>query len=109
MFGIAVALLVGAAEFLLHVTEFDVYGLSPLTPGVKTILENKDYVSAQNRLLHFNNDIARSTYNIAIFLVFGGLLFIIWPDNNWIAVVVFVVGIAVEVIQVKRTKTHKLK
>jgi hypothetical protein len=112
LFGIAVALLVGAAEFLIRALGFDVYGLSPLTPGVKlvegkTIFDDTDYVSEQNRLLQRNYGIARSLYNIAIFLVFGGLLFSIWPYKNWIAAIVFVAGIIVEVTQVSSTRnTH---
>jgi hypothetical protein len=47
-------------------------------------------------------------YNIAIFLVFAGLLTAIWPFNNWIAVIIAAAGVIVEVTQVNRTKRQIL-
>jgi hypothetical protein len=104
LFGIAAGLFVGASEFLLHATGFDVYVLPEryYTKYQKTF-EHTDYLKQQNKSLHDNYRFAKLFYNAGIFLVFIGLFFAIRPYNLWIATIVTVFGLVVELIQVVRT------
>jgi hypothetical protein len=103
LFGISAGLLIGAEEFLVHAIEFDVYAL-PQSLSVawqKALHEKFDKnVETQTEALYKNAGLARTLYNVAIFLVFIGLGFAIAPYSILIAIIVAGVGLLIEIIQI---------
>ncbi len=104
LFGISAGLLVGAEEFLLHATEFDVYALPERYFQLYKNVINDDKkfaenVETQTKALHNNATLARRFYNVAIILVFIGLGFAIAPYSIVIAIIVAGIGLSMELIQ----------
>lgn len=102
-FGLATSLFIVASEFFLHAKNFDVFDLTPeyrnwLTKGFPT--ENWDNVWIEStKKARLNESYGRWCYNFAIFLMFIGLFFAIFPYNYVIASVVSAIGLFFEVWQ----------
>lgn len=108
LFGISAALFISATELFLLAKEFDVFSIpSPYLRLLKADCEQKkenwaDFEDEQTQHCRHNERLGRRCYNIAIFIIFGGLLFAIAPYNLPIAVLVSVIGILLESWQLLR-------
>lgn len=116
LFGISTGLFIGATEFFLHAKEFDVFSIpEPYRQRLKEHceLEKEDWTEFEDeetKLCRKNEQTGRRFYNVAIFIIFGGLLFAIAPYNLLIAILVSGFGILLESWQIKlRPKSIRKK
>lgn len=113
-FGISTGLFICAAELFLYAKEFDVFGIpEPYRKLLKDDckLEKKEWAEfedEQTERCRQNERLGRRCYNSAIFIVFGGLFFAIAPYNLLIAFLVSIIGIALELFQLKNELVSKL-
>lgn len=102
LFGFSAGLFIGAAELLLHAKEFDVFSIPE--QYLKLLkedceLKKKDWAEfedEQTKVCRHNEQLGRRCYNVAIFIIFGGLFFAIAPYNLPIAAMVSGIGIVLE-------------
>jgi hypothetical protein len=102
-FGLATSLFIVASEFFLHSKSFDVFDLPVeyrewLIRGFLDENWNNIWVESTKKA-RINESYARWCYNFAIFPLFLGLFFAIFPYNALIAVVVSFVGLFFEILQ----------
>jgi len=107
-FGISTGLFICSAELFLHAKEFDVYDI----PEEYRKLLREDFQEKKKDWDKFEEESTESCrhserygrycYNIAIFTVFIGLLFVIVPYNLVIAIIVSCLGILLETWQTLR-------
>jgi hypothetical protein len=102
-FGLTTVLFIAAAEFFLHAKNFDIFDLTSeyrdwLTKGLPKENWNNIWIESTKKA-RLNESYARWCYNIAIFLMFVGLLFAIFPYSYLIAIVVSSIGLLFEIWQ----------
>jgi len=108
LFGVSAGLFICAAELFLYAKEFDVFSIpDPYRKLLKEDCEQKkkdwaDFEDKQTAQCRRNERLGRRCYNSAIFVVFGGLFFVIAPYNLLIALVVSGLGILLELWQISR-------
>jgi hypothetical protein len=108
LFGISAGLFISATELFLHAKESDVFSIPE--PYLKLLRENcqlkkKDWAEfedEQTERCRHNEQLGRRCYNVAIFIIFGGLFFAIAPYNLPIATLVSGIGIILESWQLLR-------
>jgi hypothetical protein len=108
LFGISTGLFICSAELFLHAKEYDVFSIPE--PYRKLLKEDKEqrkedwaeFEDEQTKQCRRSERLGRYCYNIAIFLIFIGLLFVIAPYNIAIAIIVSGLGILLEIWQVVR-------
>jgi hypothetical protein len=116
-FGLVTSLFVVSSEFFLHAKTFDIFDLSTeyrewLMKGLPDENWNNIWIESTKKA-RLNEAYGRWCYNVAIFLMFIGLFFAIFPYNYVIAIVVSAIGLFFEIwqfgIQVysKRSKNSK--
>jgi hypothetical protein len=102
-FGLNTSLFIVASEFFLHAKNFDVFDLTAeyrdwLTKGLPNENWDKIWVESTKKA-RINEGYGRWCYNIAIFLMFIGLFFAIFPYNYVVAIVVSTIGLFFEIWQ----------
>jgi uncharacterized membrane protein len=108
LFGMSTGLFICAAELFLYAKEFDVFSISESYRKLlreDCELKKKDWAEFENEQTEKcrrNEKLGRVCYNVAIFVMFGGLFFAITPYDLLIAVIVFVLGIMLESWQIFR-------
>ena len=108
LFGVSTGLFISAAELFLHAKEFDVFSIPE--PYLKLLREDceekkKDWTEfedEQTKLCRHNERLGRRCYNVAIFIIFGGLFFATAPCSLPIASLVSGFGIIIESWQLLR-------
>lgn len=108
LFGISAGLFISATELFLHAKGFDVFGIPE--PYLKLLkedceLKKKDWTEfedEQTRHCRHNEQLGRRCYNVAIFIIFGGLFFAIAPYSLPIASLVSGFGMMLESWQLLR-------
>jgi hypothetical protein len=104
-FGLSTSLFIVASEFFLHAKSFDVFDLTVeyrdwLTGGLPNENWGEIWIESTKKA-RLNESYARWCYNFAIFLMFIGLFFAIFPYNYAIAIVVSCIGLFFEIWQFK--------
>jgi len=108
MFGISTAFFITSAELFLHAKEFDVFSIpEPYRKLLKEDCEQRkedwaEFEDKQTKQCKQSERLGRYCYNIAIFMIFIGLLFVIAPYNITIAIIVSGIGMLLEIWQVAR-------
>ena len=101
--GITAVLFISSAELLLQGKAHDIFGCpNEYFEWLKTIYDEDQLArikTAANDELTQNYELAKKFYNSAIILLYFGLLFLISPYNQIIAIIVFLVGFGFEVWQ----------
>ena len=102
-FGLASSLFIVASEFFLHAKSFDVFDLTTeyrdwLTMGLPNENWNNVWIESTKKA-RLNESYGRWCYNFAIFLMFIGLFFAIFPYNSVIAILVSAIGLFFEIWQ----------
>lgn len=102
-FGLTTTLFIVASEFFLHSKSFDIFNLTTeyrdwLTKGFPNENWSEIWVDSTKKARN-NECYGRWCYNFAIFLMFIGLFFAIFPYNYVIAVIVSAIGLFFEVWQ----------
>ena len=105
-FGIATGLFVSASEFFLHAKNFDVFDLTEeYRNWVQSGFSEKNWDEIwkdSTKMMRVNESYGRHCYNSAIFMLFIGLFFAIAPYNIFIAFVVSIFGILLELWQFRK-------
>jgi hypothetical protein len=95
--GVSAVVFIAAAEFLTTAKQYNIWSLpaeyQKQLPNWKDIQEE-----APRNMLRYEER-GRFCYNLALFLMFFAFLFVIWPYNWVIAVIVFALGVGLEVFQ----------
>jgi hypothetical protein len=111
-FGLATSLFIVASEYFLHAKNFDVFELTEeyrdwLMSGFPNENWDNKWIESTEKL-RINEFYGRWCYNSAIFLLFIGLFFAIFPYNYFIAAIVSSVGLILEILQFG-TQVHKVQ
>jgi hypothetical protein len=108
LFGLSTGLLVSSTELFLLAKEFDIFSVPEAY--LKLLKEDCDerrkdwatFESKQTQSCRHNERLGRKCYNVAIFIIFGGLFFAIAPYSLPIAGIVSGSGILLESYQLAR-------
>jgi hypothetical protein len=109
--GVSAVVFIAAAEFLVTAKQYNIWALP--AEYEKQLIEQlpnwKDIQKeALRNMLHYEER-GRLCYNLALFLLFFAFLFVIWPYNWVIAVIVFALGIGLEVFQMAAGRWGRLR
>lgn len=103
-FGLSTGLFVAASELFLSAKTYDIYNIPEKyldkIEQDKTI--DKDW--KKKHINHSRKDFkhGRQCFNTAVFILFGGIFFTVTPYNFYIALIVSIFGIALEIWQMFR-------
>jgi hypothetical protein len=109
-FGVAASLLIEASQYFLHAKEYDVFSIPQrYTELLKDDCSMRkkdwnDFEDEQTSLCKTKEVFGRRLYNYAIFAMFFGLFFTIFPYNIPIAFIVSGLGIVFEIEQMYHQK-----
>ena len=110
-FGISTVLFVSASEFFLHSKNYDVFELSEeYRDWLARGFPDKDWDriwEEQTIKCRVNEKYGRYCYNFGLFMLFFGLLFVIYPYNVLIAFIISSLGIVLQLLQF--WKNHGLR
>lgn len=107
LFGLSTSLFICASEFFMLASNFDVFSIPEsyrklLKDEYKSNEDWCKFEDRQTKKCRENEKIGRRFYNLAIFVIFIGLLFAIIPYSTIVAFVVSLVGIILESWQLLR-------
>jgi len=115
LFGISTGFFICAAELFLLAKEFDVFSIpEPYRGLLKENCEQRrvdwtEFEKEQTEKCRNNEKLGRNFYNSAIFIMFGGLFFVIAPYNVLVAMLVSGLGVLLELWQREKAKNYKTR
>lgn len=104
-FGISAGLFICSAEFFLKAKTFDIFSIPKLyyklliSSFEKQNTKEREFLKEQTSHCRRYEKYARMCYNCSIFILFGGVFFVIAPYNLFIAIIVSCLGISLQLLQ----------